>query len=189
MAAPRVHDVELVPLHELRPHPRNYRQHPEEQLVHLAQSLREHGLYRNVVVAQDGTILAGHGVVAAAPEAGLSEIGVVRLPLGPEDPRALKLLAADNELPRLADDDDDALAQLLSEIRDDDAAGLLGTGYDDGELTALVARLSLPEPGDADTGEDGTGVCAVIIDCSTEVEQRSLIDRLTAEGLVCRALI
>ena len=140
-AAPRVHDAELVRLDELHAHPSNYRSHPQPQLAHLAQSMREHGVYRNVVIASDGTILAGHGVVEAAREAGLDHIAAVRLDLAPDDPKARKLLAADNELSRLADDDVDALAALLTEIRDDDVDGLFGTGYSDADLSMLLGTL------------------------------------------------
>lgn len=55
--------METVPIKELRPHPRNYRSHPEDQLEELMASLDENNQYRNVVIAWDNTILAGHGVV------------------------------------------------------------------------------------------------------------------------------
>ena len=56
--------LELLPLAELRPHPRNDGTHPPDEIAHLKASITTHGVYRNVVVAQDGTILAGHGVIA-----------------------------------------------------------------------------------------------------------------------------
>lgn len=130
--------TETVRLADLRPHPRNYRQHPEDQLEHLVQSIREHGVYRNVVVADDLTILAGHGVVQAAKLAGLDEIPVKRQPYGPEDIKALKLLVADNEIEHLADQDDRKLSELLKSVKDDDPDGLLGTGYDEMMLAGLV---------------------------------------------------
>ena len=83
---------ETVPLDSLQDHPRNYREHPDDQLEHLIASIKEQGFYKNVAVARDGTILAGHGVVKAARKMGLEEIPVVRLDLEPDDPKALKLL-------------------------------------------------------------------------------------------------
>src|SRR5262245_52884934 len=130
--------VERVSLARLKPHPRNYQQHPEEQLLHLEESLREHGWYRNVVVAKDKTILAGHGIVEAARRLGMTEAPVVVLPLKPTEPRALKVLAADNELSHLAEVDDRALSELLKEVSQFDLAGLLGTGYDEQMLANLV---------------------------------------------------
>lgn len=124
---------------DLRPHPRNYRQHPDDQLEHLARSIEEHGLYRNVVVAQDGTILAGHGVVLAAQRLGLKTIPVIRLPIEPDSPAALKVLTGDNEIEHLAEQDDRLLSELLREIKQEAEAGLLGTGYDE----AMLANLAL----------------------------------------------
>src|SRR5262245_17598198 len=106
MGRRRVHAAETVKLDELRPHPPNYHAHPDDQLDHLVQSIREHGVYRNVVIAKDGTILAGHGVVEAARRDGMSELPVVRLPVAPDSPAALRVLAGDNELQRLAEVDD-----------------------------------------------------------------------------------
>lgn len=127
-----------VPLSALRPHPRNYRKHSPDQLAHIVESIKEHGFYRPVISARDGTILAGHGLVLAARQMGLEEVPVFRLDLDPADPRALKVLTGDNEISRLAEIDDRALSELLKEVKDVDLEGLLGTGYDDQMLAALV---------------------------------------------------
>ncbi len=123
---------------DLRPHPRNYKQHPEDQLKHIAQSIREHGLYRNVVCAKDGTILVGHGVIAALKMLGARSVPVIEMDIEPEDQKALKLLAADNEIGHLAEVDDRALTNLLREVKDIDADGLLGTGFDDAMLANML---------------------------------------------------
>lgn len=136
--APTTFQTETVALAELRSHPRNYRQHPEDQIAHLAQSIREHGLYRNIVTARDLTILAGHGVVLALQSLGWTEAPIKRVDLAPLEPRALKLLAGDNEIGHLAEIDDRALSELLKAIKDQDETGLLGTGYDDAMLANLV---------------------------------------------------
>lgn len=130
--------VALTPLEDLKPHPRNYRVHPDAQIDHLVESLDEHGFYRNIVVARDGTILAGHGIVEAARRSGIDRVPVHRVDLDPDEPRALKLLAADNELARFAEIDDRQLSEILRDVRDQDIAGLLGTGYDDAMLANLV---------------------------------------------------
>jgi len=130
--------TEVVPIDRLTPHPRNYRRHPRDQIAHLEQSLKENGFYRNIVCAQDYTILAGHGVWLAAKALGLTEIPVRVLDLDPMEPRALKVLAADNELGNLAEIDDRALSEILKEVRDQDLSGLFGTGYDDLMLANLA---------------------------------------------------
>lgn len=128
--------TELVQIAALRSHPRNYQKHPDDQLDHLIESIKSNGVYRNVVVARDNTILAGHGVVAAATKMGMREIPIVRLDLDPEDPRALKVLAGDNEVRHLAEIDDRALSDLLKEISE--SADLMGTGFDEKMLANLV---------------------------------------------------
>ena len=133
-----VHGSTLVSVSELRRHPRNYRQHPPGQLEHLVKSIKEHGFYRNVVVANDGTILAGHGVVEAAEILGMAELPVIQLAVGPEDPQALKILTGDNELSRVAGIDDRLLADILRDVKDAGGDGLHGTGYDEQMLANLV---------------------------------------------------
>lgn len=131
-------ETETVPVAALRAHPRNYREHPDDQIEHLAASLKEHGFYRNVVIARDGTILAGHGVIEAAKRLGLETARVVRLPIEADSPAALKVLTGDNEIEHLAEQDDRLLSELLREIAQDDPLALLGTGYDEAMLANLV---------------------------------------------------
>jgi hypothetical protein len=130
--------TETAALDSLKPHPRNYRTHPAEQIEHLKRSLVEHGQYRNIVIARDGTILAGHGVYEAARLLGWQALEVKRLTLAPNDPMALKVMAADNTLQHFAEQDDRALSELLREIGQATDAGLLGTGFDEGMLANLV---------------------------------------------------
>lgn len=140
MSIPETLSIEQVALSRLRPHPRNYRTHTPEQLRHLTHSLRENGVYHNIVIADDDTILAGHGVALAAEAIGMETLAVHRMPFGPEDPRALKILAGDNEISNLADINDRLLSEVLKDVNDH-AGGetpLLGTGFDPQMLAALV---------------------------------------------------
>ena len=137
LISPAVLPLEDVPLDQLKPHPRNYQKHPDDELTHLMESIRAHGVYRNVVIAHDNTILAGHGVVEAARRLGMVSIPVHRTAYDPDDARALKLLAGDNEISHLAEVDDRALTELLRELKETDI-GLLGTGYDEMMLANLL---------------------------------------------------
>lgn len=119
-------------------HPRNYRDHPPDQIAHLVASIKDNRLYRNVVTARGGVVLVGQGVVEAATSMGRERIPVVELDVEPDDPRALKIMAADNEISRLAAVDDRALTELLKEIMGDNQAALQGTGFDPAQLAALV---------------------------------------------------
>lgn len=131
--------TEIIEVSTLKAHPRNYRKHGPDQLAHIAQSIKANGFYRNVVIASDGTILAGHGAVEAAKQLKIKSVPVVRINLKPTDKRALKILAGDNEVMKLGEVDDRALSEILKEIVDDiDIDGLLGTGFDKQMLANLV---------------------------------------------------
>jgi hypothetical protein len=129
--------AELVDVASLKPHPSNYRKHGSDQLAHIVKSIQLHGFYKNVVVAKDYTILAGHGAVDGAKALKIKKIPVVRLMIDPMDKRALKVLTGDNEIARLGEVDDRALSEILRDIAID-AEGLLGTGFDEKQLANLV---------------------------------------------------
>lgn len=132
------YETATVSLGKLKPHPRNYKTHPEDQVLHIMESIQQHGFYRNVVVAEDYTILAGHGVVEACRRLGVTSVPVFHLPLRSDSSQALKLLAVDNELSKFGEVDDRQLSELLKEVMDGDETGLAGTGYDERMLAALV---------------------------------------------------
>jgi hypothetical protein len=121
---------------ELKDHPQNYYGHPDDQLEHIIESIRLFGIYRRIIVADDLTILAGHGVTKACRKMKLEKVPVLRLNIRPQDPRALKLLAGDNRISQLAEIDDRGLSELLKTVKEED--DLLGTGYDEKMLAALV---------------------------------------------------
>lgn len=128
--------IELLEVAALKPHPRNYRLHSDDQVEHLIQSIKDYGFYRNVVATKDDTILVGHGVVKAAMKMGYDRVPGVRMDLDPESPEALKLLAADNETAHLSGQDDRVLGELLKEVRE--KLGLVGTGFTDQMLAAYI---------------------------------------------------
>lgn len=154
--------IETVELSKLTPHPRNYREHPPEQIAHIAQSIKDNGFYRNVVVAKDYTILAGHGSVMAAKDVGLDKVPVAHLDIDPFSTAALKILAGDNEVQRLGIVDDKLLAEILQGIVEDGEEGLLGTGFDDDQFQFVVdvADGNVVEAGSVDPYEEWAGMPA-----------------------------
>jgi ParB/Sulfiredoxin domain len=154
-----IHPTAVVPVEDLRPHPRNYQSHPADQLDQLARSIELHGVFRNVVTARGNVILAGHGVVLALRRMGYTHVPVVRLDVDPLAPEALHVLAADNEIANLAVVDDRALTELLRDLADDDVDLLFGTGYDDEKLTALLmATRTSAEVPDFDAAAEWVGL-------------------------------
>ncbi len=129
--------TETVRILDLKDHPKNYRSHGQDQLEHIIASIKSHGLYKNIVIANDGTILAGHGTVAACRQMGFEKISVVRLDIGPDDVRALKVLTGDNEMSNLVEVNDRMLTDILK-IISSDVDGLIGTGFNPQQLANLV---------------------------------------------------
>lgn len=128
--------IEMINIGELKPHPKNYQQHPDEQLQHVVKSIENYGVYKNVVISSDNFILAGHGVVQAAKSLNIKSIPVKRLKFDHDDTNAIKLMIGDNEIEHLADKDDRLLTELLGEIKN--VNDLIGTGYDEMMLANLV---------------------------------------------------
>tara|TARA_B100001778_G_C18584574_1_gene629212 strand:+ start:658 stop:1719 length:1062 start_codon:yes stop_codon:yes gene_type:complete len=128
--------AQQVSIDKIKPHPRNYKVHPPDQLEHLQQSIQENGIYRNVLVANDFTILAGHGIVEAAKLLGLTSVPILRLDLPPDSTKAIKLLTADNEVSHLAETNAREMSELLKELLVED--DLLGTGYDKQKIENLL---------------------------------------------------
>jgi hypothetical protein len=124
-------------VNELKPHSKNYKKHPEDQLKHLCKSIEENGLYRHIVIANDDTILAGHGVVLACEKLNIKQVPTLKLNIESDSKQALKVLTADNEVSHLAIGDDRALSEILKELLNDEV-GLLGTGYDEMMLSNLL---------------------------------------------------
>lgn len=119
---------------DLKANAENYRSHPSEQIEHIKESLQRLGQFKNVVIAPDGRILAGHGVVQAAEELGWETI-IIHIFDGSEDEERL-LMVADNEVARTSEDDARQLSELLDELND--GIGLEGTGYDEQQFANLL---------------------------------------------------
>lgn len=121
---------------DLKPHPQNYKEHPEDQIEQIAASIAAVGFVRDVVVARNNTILAGHGVWMAARRLGITQVPVKRLALDPSEPKALKLLSGDNEIGSMAIRDDRKLTDMLKPLMAGD--GLEGSGFDNMQLAGRV---------------------------------------------------
>jgi ParB-like chromosome segregation protein Spo0J len=58
----------LSPIAALRPNAKNARTHSEAQIKKIADSIRAFGFLNPIVVARDGTVIAGHGRLEAAKQ-------------------------------------------------------------------------------------------------------------------------
>lgn len=135
---PTFYPTQVVEIAKLKEHPQNYKEHPDDQIEHIVASIQKHGVYRNIVIARDFTILAGHGVVKAARKMGLKTLPAIQLDIDPFHPQALKLLVGDNEIGHLGIIDDRLMSEILKQIKDEEPDGLQGTGYSPMMLANLV---------------------------------------------------
>jgi len=141
-------DVRLIPIADLRDHPRNSNRHGEHQMAVLQARFAALGWYKNVVVAEhEGayTLLAGHGITRGAEAAGETSAPCHVRQIDPLSPEALDILEGDNTVAELADPD---LEQRLRNLIELDEAGRLGNvGFDDGALERLKSELQADEFG------------------------------------------
>lgn len=128
---PREMAVESVDIDTLKPHPDNPRNGDVDA---IAESLNTNGQYKPIVVAKDGTVLAGNHTYAAAMQLSWPTLQVVRLPIAPGSKEARRIMLADNRTSDLGRYDE---AHLLEVLQDGFSDDLLGTGYTTADLEAL----------------------------------------------------
>ncbi len=188
----RVRELRRVKAGLLRPHPRNWRVHSREQGDALRGVLAEIG-YADALLARelpDGSLqlIDGHLRAEATPDV---EVPVLIVDL--DDSEADKLLAVLDPLSAMAQTNRDALAGLLSDMETENEA--VGSHLD-AIPQANVPRHDL-DAKDSDAPESGPNnspppevdipaMFQVIVDCRDEDEQKTVYERLVADGFRCR---
>lgn len=125
----------LADVSELIPYVRNARTHSEVQVSQIAASIREFGFLSPILVAEDNTILAGHGRLAAALKLGLKKVPCVKENHLTETQKRAYIIA-DNKLSLNAGWDSELLAVELSELEGADF-NLDLLGFDEAELSSI----------------------------------------------------
>jgi len=130
---------EWVKLDTLKHHPDNPRRGNVDV---IRESLRANGIIRPIVVSRRTRhVLAGNHTMKAARAEGIDALPVVWLAdLTPAQER--KILLADNRTSDLGDYDGEILAAILGQMREEDE--LLGTGYSDADVEALLTAVTHP---------------------------------------------
>jgi hypothetical protein len=118
----------------------------------IAESLARFGQLRPVLALPDGRIVAGNHLFRAATEVlGWDTVAAVREDMSAGEAEAY--LLADNRLAELGSNDPDELADMLASVRD--SGELIGTGYSDGEVDALLRSLAPGPSGFERVGDAG----------------------------------
>lgn len=108
--------------------PQNVRKHGKRNQQVIAESLKEFGAGRSILIDSTNTAVAGNGVLEQAEKLGIpirvvesdgSElIAVKRVDLAPDDPKRKALAIADNRASDLSLFDEDAMTELLSQCEE-----------------------------------------------------------------------
>ena len=138
--------VELRRIADLRPDPRNARKHDPKQVARIAESIRRFSFNNPILVDGTGTVIAGHGRLAAAKQLGLAAVPTLCLDhLSEAERRAYRI--ADNRLAELSSWDKGLLAIEFGELQGLDFEMEL-TGFDLGEIDLILDAADGPAPED-----------------------------------------
>lgn len=142
---------EIVDIAKVVPNPKNPNTHSEKQLKLLAQIIKGTG-WRNAITIsrRSGYIVKGHGRLAAAAMLGAEQVPVEYQNYESEAAEHADMVA-DNRIAELAENDNEKLAEVLSEISKDGTMDL--TGYTDQDLDEILGELADEKddaPGDQD---------------------------------------
>lgn len=111
-------DIKYLKTSDLIPYSKNAKKHPEDQVEHIANSIKTFGFQQPIVVDQDNVVVIGHGRLLAAKKLRLDTVPCVVLSeLSEEEIKALRL--ADNKTNE-SEWDLDFLDDELAEIFDID---------------------------------------------------------------------
>ena len=136
------------PIEALAPWARNARTHSKKQVRQIAASIRQFGFTNPVLIDEAGTILAGHGRVAAAKLLGMTEVPCLRIEHMSENEKRAYVLA-DNKLALNAGWDEDFLAAELGALVSADLDFDVGlTGFSIPEIDGILETVKPEEPGD-----------------------------------------
>lgn len=134
------HD-DLLPIGKIIPNPKNPNTHSNEQIKLLSEIIKSQGWRAPITVStRSGFIVAGHGRLMAA-QALEAEVAPVDYQNFSSEAEEYAALVADNRIAELADMDDMALADILSDIRASDIDMLL-SGYTEEDMDALLEGLA-----------------------------------------------
>lgn len=108
---------ELVPVMDLTPDPQNARTHSKRNIELIAESLKEFGQRKPIVIDSNGVVLAGNGTTEAAKRLGWAEIFAVILPKDWTEDQKRAFAIADNRTAELAKWNAPLLAAQLEQLQ------------------------------------------------------------------------
>ena len=169
-----------LPIGEIRPYENNPRKNADA-VKYVKESIRQFGFKIPIVIDSDRVIVCGHTRLLAAKSLGLSEVPCIMVDDLTEDQvNALRL--ADNKVSEFSEWDLDLLGAELESLAGDCDLNMCDFGFFD-EIEKEKDKEETQE-----NGVDLTLTYQIIIECSDEMEQQDIFERLSSEGLKCRRL-
>ena len=135
------------PIEDIKPYPKNAKEHPEKQIKKIADSIKQFGFNQHVVVDMNGVIIVGHGRYIAAQFLGMETIPVLPIDLDEESAKAYRL--ADNKLNESDWDMDIVIEELKSlslemvDLTGFDSNLLLETREDNPDLSKVGVAVDI----------------------------------------------
>jgi DNA modification methylase len=141
--------VTYLPPGELTAYANNARTHSKAQIRKIADSIRSYGFTNPILIDGSGTIIAGHGRVAAARLLGFDQVPTIRLEsLTPAQIRAYVI--ADNRLAEDANWDKDILRIEFQNLVLDNEISISSTGFEVAEIDLILNGA----PADDDSADE-----------------------------------
>lgn len=131
--------ISYVGIDKLVPYEGNAKEHPEEQVEQIAESIKQFGFNDPIAIAADNTIIEGHGRYLAAKLLEMDKVPVIRLDELTEEQRIAYTLVH-NQLTMNTGFDFDALEAELEKIESIDMSA-----FDFGELEEAAETFDLTE--------------------------------------------
>jgi ParB-like chromosome segregation protein Spo0J len=127
--------IEYKKVEDLEPYELNSRTHSEEQVVQIANSIKEFGFTNPILLDGDNGILAGHGRLAASKLLEMKEVPTIQLS-GLSEAQKRAYVIADNKIALNAGWDNDILKLEITDLMDAKYDVSL-IGFDDKEILKL----------------------------------------------------
>jgi len=143
-------EIAQIEIDTLVPYAANARTHSEAQVAQIAASIKEFGFNNPILLADDNTILAGHGRVLASRKLKRKSVPCVYLSHLSETQRKAYMIA-DNQLALNAGWDMDLLAVEMKGL-DDEGFNLSLVGFGEDDLEIMINGLNFAPGTEDDQG-------------------------------------
>ncbi len=170
----------LVPIGDLKPHPRNRNTHPSDQINRLAAVIEYQGFRHPIIVSRlSNFIVAGHGRLAAAQCLNLKEVPVSYQEFESEE-QEYAFLISDNAVALWAELDLEGINTDLGDLGENFDINLLGIKNFTVDLTGLDVL------DDKEEKLDGEKKFMIEVHFPNDMEMNDIKDDLLSRGYIVK---